>query len=77
MYGMSITREVIMNCYKVTVETTNATGNTTCNREGGDKYNKVEKGVCYVITDKVDSIYQKFGAEQIKSVEKIGIGYQL
>ena len=66
-----------MNCYKVTVETTNSTGNTTCNREGGDKYNKVEKGVAYVVTDKVDAIYKMFGAEQIKSVEKIGIGYQL
>ena len=65
-----------LSTYKVTVETTNALGNTTCNRDT-DKYSDCIRGVLYVVTDNPEKIYSTFGKDQVMCIEFIGMGYAI
>jgi len=68
-----------MNCYKIEVKTTNAVGNTTCNRltELGGEYFDCEDGILYIVTENPKAIFDKFSNDTVISITKIGIGYVL
>ena len=63
-------------CYKVTLETTNAIKNTTCNRDTGAYRNCID-GVVFVTTNFPETIFSTFGKSNVLKIESVGIGYFL
>jgi len=67
-------------CYKVTVRTTNALRDMTCDYWGNDvkikcNYYDCVDGVLYVVTDDIKKIIDKFGNDTIINIKNLGIGY--
>jgi len=65
--------------YRVEVETTNALKDTFAIRhpEGKNEYYDCEEGVIYVFTNNPSEIFEKLGADNVKSIEYVGVGYLL
>ena len=63
-----------LNCYKVTVKTTNAGQKTFL---ANNYHYECLDGIIYVVTSNIKIIAEQLGDSAIEKIEKIGIGYNL